>query len=194
MPEYFATVARGLESLAAEELEQLGAKRIKPEFCGVAFWGDRSLLYRSNLWSRLSFRILKVLKKFPCADADDLYQGVQSLDWDEYLTPDLTFAVNATGKTKALNHSHFTALQTKNAIVDWQRQVFGDRSTIDTWEPDLRVNVHIYRDMCTLSLDSSGNSLHRRGYRPAMGKAPLKETLAAALIKLSGLDANTALF
>ena len=186
MPEYFATVARGLESLAAKELEGLGAKQVKTEFCGVAFWGDRQLLYRCNLWSRLSFRILKVLTKFPCANVDDLYEGVQSLDWDEYLTPDLTFAVDATGKTEALNHSHFTALKVKNAIVDWQYQAFGDRSTIDTWEADLRVNVHIYRDKCTLSLDSSGNSLHRRGYRPAMGKAPLKETLAAALIKLSG--------
>ena len=186
MPEYFATVARGLESLAATELNRLGAERVKPDFCGVEFWGDRSLLYRTNLWARLPFRILQVLSRFPSPDADRLYRGIQAVDWTTYLPPDRTFAVTATGKTKALNHSHYTALQVKNAIVDWQRQNFGQRSSIDTRDPDLRVNIHLHRDVCTLSLDSSGNSLHRRGYRPAMGKAPLKETLAAATIELSG--------
>ncbi|MGK7905609.1 MAG: class I SAM-dependent RNA methyltransferase [Synechococcus sp.] len=186
MPEYFATVARGLEPLAAQELEHLGAERIQPNFCGVEFWGDRELLYRTNLWARLPFRILQVLSKFPCPDANHLYKGIHAVDWRDYLPSDRTFAVNATGKTKALNHSHYTALQVKNAIVDWQRKQFGERSSIDTRTPDLRVNIHLHRDVCTLSLDSSGNSLHRRGYRPAMGKAPLKETLAAALIDLSG--------
>ncbi|MEL7083529.1 MAG: THUMP domain-containing protein [Cyanobacteria bacterium J06597_1] len=186
MPEYFATVPRGLEPLAAKELDRLGAQRLREEFCGVEFWGDRELLYRINLWARLPFRILQVLSKFPSPDADRLYKGIQAVDWHDHLPPDRTFAVNATGKTKALNHSHYTALQVKNAIVDWQRQQFGERSSIDTRDPDLRVNVHLHRDICTLSLDSSGNSLHRRGYRPAMGKAPLKETLAAALIEMAG--------
>ncbi|MGF1478620.1 MAG: class I SAM-dependent RNA methyltransferase [Cyanophyceae cyanobacterium] len=185
MPEYFATVARGLESLAAQELERLGAERVMPAFCGVEFWGTRELLYRTNLWSRLSFRILQVLSKFPCSKADSLYKGVQAVDWRDSLPPDRSFAVRATGKTKALNHSHFTALQVKNAIVDWQRQHWGERSDVDTQNPDLWINVHLHREVCTLSLDSSGNSLHRRGYRPAVGKAPLKETLAAALIELS---------
>ncbi|MGK7910953.1 MAG: class I SAM-dependent RNA methyltransferase [Synechococcus sp.] len=186
MPEYFATVPRGLEPLTAKELNKLGAQRIREEFCGVEFWGDRELLYRVNLWARLPFRILQVLSKFPSPDADRLYKGIQAVDWHDHLPPDRTFAVNATGKTKALNHSHYTALQVKNAIVDWQRQQLGERSSIDTRDPDLRVNIHLHRDICTLSLDSSGTSLHRRGYRPAMGKAPLKETLAAALIEMAG--------
>ncbi|MGB8699134.1 MAG: THUMP domain-containing protein [Thermosynechococcaceae cyanobacterium] len=186
MNQYFATVARGLEPLAAQELVQLGAQAVTPGFCGVAFEGDRTLLYRINLWARLPFRVLVQLRDFPCQDAEDLYRGVQSLDWSQYLTPDLTLAVDATGKTERLNHTHFSALQVKNAIVDQQQTQFGDRSTVDTQTPDVRINIHLNRDRCTVSLDSSGNSLHRRGYRPAVGTAPLKESLAAALIQLSG--------
>ncbi|BAS58651.1 RNA methylase [Leptolyngbya boryana NIES-2135] len=186
MNQYFATVARGLESLAAQELEQLGAKTIEPGFCGVSFTGDRDLLYRVNLWARLPFRILMKLHEFPCQDSEDLYRGVQSIDWSLYLTPDMTLAVKATGKNQQLNHTHFTALQVKNAIVDQQQDRFSDRSNVELQSPDVQVTVHIDRDLCTVSLDSSGESLHRRGYRPAVGAAPLKESLAAALIQLSG--------
>lgn len=186
MNQYFATVARGLEPLAAQELEQLGAHAVEPGFCGVAFRGDRPLLYRVNLWARLPFRILVQLQEFPCQDAEDLYRGIQSLDWSAYLTPDQTLAVHSTGKTPRLNHSHFTALQVKQAIVDQQQAQLGDRSNVEIHSPDVQVNVHLHRDLCTVSLDSSGSSLHRRGYRPAVGAAPLKESLAAALIQLSG--------
>lgn len=187
MDQYFATVARGLEALAATELESLGARAVTPGFCGVAFRGDRSLLYRVNLWARLPFRILLQLREFPCRDAQELYAGIQTIDWQQYLTPSHTLAVSATGGNSELNHTHFTALQVKNAIVDQQQQVLGDRSNVDTQAPDLQVNVFIDKaDICTVSLDSSGSSLHRRGYRPAVGSAPLKESLAAALVQLSG--------
>jgi putative N6-adenine-specific DNA methylase len=194
MAAYFATVARGLEALAAAELESLGAQQVVPGFCGVAFEGDgpgpvsdhRALLYRVNLWSRLAFRVLVKLGEFDCYDAEDLYRGIQRIDWRPYLTPDLTFAVDATGKNRRLNHTHFTALQVKNAVVDQQREHWGDRSTIDTQHPEVRLNVHLHNDTCTVSLDSSGSSLHRRGYRPAVGAAPLKESLAAALVSLTG--------
>jgi putative N6-adenine-specific DNA methylase len=186
MNQYFATVARGLETLTAQELEQLGADAVEPGFCGVAFAGDRTLLYRINLWARLPFRILMKLHEFPCQDAEDLYRGIQTIDWAQYLTPELTLAVNATGKSERLNHTHFTALQVKNAIVDQQQDRLGDRSDVDLESPDVQISVHIERDVCTVSLDSSGKSLHRRGYRPAVGSAPLKESLAAALIQLSG--------
>jgi putative N6-adenine-specific DNA methylase len=186
MNQYFATVARGLETLAAQELEQLGADSVRPGFCGVAFTGDRTLLYRVNLWARLPFRILMKLHEFPCQDADDLYRGIQTIDWSQYLTPELTLAVHATGKSDQLNHTHFTALQVKKAIVEQQQERLGDRSNVDPQSPDVQVNLHIERDVCTVSLDSSGKSLHRRGYRPAVGAAPLKESLAAALIQLSG--------
>jgi putative N6-adenine-specific DNA methylase len=194
MNQYFATVARGLEALAAQELEQLGAHAVTPGFCGVAFEGDRSLLYRINLWARLPFRILIKLKEFACEDAEDLYRGIQAIDWSNYLTPDFTLAVNATGKSDRLNHTHFTALQVKNAIVDQQQANYGDRSNVDTQEPNVQISVHIDRDLCTVSLNSSGNSLHRRGYRPAVGAAPLKESLAAALIQLSGWQPNQAFY
>lgn len=186
MSEYFATVARGLEALAAEELESLGALSVSPGFCGVAFEGDRQILYRINLWARLPFRVLLKLDEFPCRDAKDLYRGIQEIDWQQYLTPSHTLAVTATGKNDQLNHTHFTALQVKNAIVDRQQETLGDRSDVDTQSPDLRINVFIDQDRASVSLDSSGSSLHRRGYRPAVGKAPLKESLAAALIQLSG--------
>ncbi|MCC5606718.1 THUMP domain-containing protein [Nostoc sp. CHAB 5834] len=186
MNQYFATVARGLETLAAQELEQLNAHSVEPGFCGVAFEGDRTLLYRVNIWARLPFRILVNIHEFPCLDAKDLYRGIQSIDWQKYLTPDMTLAVNTTGKNDRLNHSHFTSLQIKNAIVDQQKENLGERSNVELHEPDVRINVHIERDSCTVKLDSSGNSLHRRGYRPAVGAAPLKESLAAALIQLSG--------
>ncbi len=194
MNQYFATVARGLEPLLVQELEQLGAKDVEPGFCGAMFWGDRTLLYRVNLWARLPFRILLQVDEFDCVSGDDLFVGVQHIDWSQYLKPDNTLAVSATGKTSELNHTHFTALQVKNAIVHQQSQDFGERSDVDTRSPDLRVNVHLHDDRATISLDSSGDSLHRRGYRPAVGAAPLKESLAAALIQLSGWEPDQAFF
>jgi putative N6-adenine-specific DNA methylase len=194
MSQYFATVARGLESIAAQELERLGAKEVRPDFTGVHFVGDTALLYRVNLWARTIFRVLVTLREFRCPDADHLYQEVQKIDWEHYLHPDNTLAVNATGGNRQLNHTHFTALQVKNAIVDQQRRQFGERSSIDTENPDLLINVHIYQDRCILSLDSSGASLHRRGYRPAMGVAPLKETLAAALLDMAEWEPSLPFF
>ncbi|MEM9136977.1 MAG: THUMP domain-containing protein [Cyanobacteria bacterium P01_F01_bin.42] len=194
MEHYFATVARGLEELAAQELQELGAKKVQPGFCGVSFKGDRALLYRTNLWARLPFRILRRLQHVSCRTAEELYNGIQTIDWSDYLNPDYSLAVTATGKNNRLNHSHFTALQVKNAIVDQQRQRFSARSFVDAKHPDVRINVHINRDRCVVSLDSSGNSLHRRGYRSAMGAAPLKESLASALIRLSDWQPDQTFF
>src|SRR4028119_804424 len=185
MKDYFATVARGLEPIAAAELERLGAQEVRPEFTGVHFVGDKALLYRVNLWARTIFRVLVPLREFYCSNADMLYREVQKISWDDYLQPHNTLAVDCTGGNQKLNHTHFTALQVKNAIVDQQRRQFGQRSSVDIENPDVLINVHIHQDRCILSLDSSGTSLHRRGYRPAMGLAPLKETLAAALLEMA---------
>ncbi len=186
MSEYFATVARGLEELAAQELTELGAQDVAQGFCGVSFQGDRELLYRVNLWARLPFRVLMKLGEFPSLDANELIESIHQIEWAKYLNPDLTMAVTVTGKNEQLNHSHFTAVQVKRAITNQQTKEFGSRSNVDIDEPDVRINVHIDKDICTVSLDSSGNSLHRRGYRAAVGDAPLKESLAAALMKMSG--------
>ena len=183
--DYFATTSRGLEEVAAQELIRTGAKNVRPDFTGVHFQGDRELLYRVNLWTRTTFRILMPIARIKSFDGDELYRNVQKLDWEEYLDPNMTIAVTCTGKSKNLNHTHFTALQIKNAIVDLQKSRRGKRSSVDTENPDLIINAHIDQKHCILSLDSSGSSLHRRGYRPAMGDAPMKETLAAALLEMA---------
>ncbi len=185
MNNYFATVARGLEETAAVELAELGATNIRPDFAGVHFQGDKALLYRVNLWARIIFRVLVPIAEVKSYNSQQLYRSVQKLNWSAYLQPYMSIAVNCTGKNNNLNHTHFTALQIKNAIVDWQKDKYGERSNIDVEKPDLLINAHIHKNQCILSLDSSGSSLHRRGYRPAMGIAPLKETLAAALITMS---------
>ncbi len=194
MNQYFATVARGLEPLMVEELERLGATAVDPGFCGAAFKGDRALLYKVNLWARLPFRILQRIDVFDCEDSNELFTGIQRTNWSQYLRPENTLAVTSTGKTDELNHTHFNALQTKNAIVHQQTQDFGERSDVDTDNPDLRINVHLHQGKATVSLDSSGDSLHRRGYRPAVGAAPLKESLASALIQMSGWDPSQPFF
>jgi putative N6-adenine-specific DNA methylase len=194
MNNYFATVARGLEEVTAKELERLGASEVKADFTGVHFQGDKELLYRVNLWSRIAFRILQNIDRIPSANAEELYRGIYDIEWGEYIRSEQTLAVNCTGGNKNLNHSHFTALQVKNAIVDRQFKESGRRSDIDPENPDILVNVHIRDNNCTVSLDSSGESLHRRGYRPAMGLAPLKETLAAAIIELSDWQNDLAFF
>ena len=187
---YFATVARGLEHIAAQELERCGAQSVRPDFTGVHFVGDKAMLYRVNLWARTIFRVLVPIREFPCSDADMLYREVQKISWDNYLQPHNTLAVNSTGGNQKLNHTHFTALQVKNAIVDQQRLILDQRSSVDPENPDVLINAHIHQDRCILSLDSSGTSLHRRGYRQAMGTAPLKETLAAALLDMAEWDSN----
>ncbi|MGK7961627.1 THUMP domain-containing class I SAM-dependent RNA methyltransferase [Crocosphaera sp.] len=183
--QYFATVARGLEEIAAKELEDLGAKNVNPDFTGVYFEGDQALLYKVNIWSRIIFRVLVPINTIKSKNAEELYKNVKKIDWSDYLQIEQTFAVNCTGKNPQLNHTHFTALQIKNAIVDQQRERYNRRSNIDVKNPDILINAHIDDDHCIISLDSSGDSLHRRGYRPAMGVAPLKESLAAALLDIA---------
>jgi putative N6-adenine-specific DNA methylase len=185
---YFATVARGLEPIAARELRNLGAQNITEDYMGVHFSGDRELLYRVNLWSRTMFRILMPLREFGCNDAQELYDNVKAIAWEDFLSPDKTLSVRATGGNETLNHTHFTALQVKKAIVDRQWKQFGTRSSVDRDRPDVSINLHVHNDQAVISLDSSGDSLHRRGYRPAVGAAPLKETLASALLALAEYD------
>ncbi len=185
MKTYFATVAPSLEAIAARELEQLGAQNVQPQFSGVSFQGDQSLLYRVNLWARTIYRVLVPLQEIKSYNAQQLYKSVSKIDWSEYFSPAQTFAVNCTGGNQQLNHTHFSALQIKNAIVDQQRAQWGKRSSIDLKNPAFVIHAHIHEHKTIIYLDSSGESLHRRGYRPAVGLAPLKETLAAALLAIA---------
>ena len=186
-----AVVPQGLEAAAGDELSALGAHAVKPGRRAVSFQADMACLYRLHLQARLPFRLLRQVARFPCQGRDDLYDGIrQALDWERWLHPSMTFRVDVTGSAPGLNHSHFTALQVKNALVDAQRDLWGERSSIDLNDPDLSLHLHLGRGEAQLSLDGSGGSLHRRGYRAAMGAAPLKENLAAGLIRLTGWDGN----
>jgi len=186
-----AVLPPGLEECGATELSELGATHVKPLRRAVAFRTDLAGFYRLQLQARLPFRLLRQLAVFPCRNRDELYAGVQqAANWHQWLPPEMSFRVDASGSLPGLNHSHYSALQVKNALVDWQRQQWGERSSVDLEDPDLHLHVHLGGAQVQLSVDGSGESLHRRGYRPRMGLAPLKENLAAGLIRLTGWDGH----
>jgi putative N6-adenine-specific DNA methylase len=183
-------VPRGAEEVAAAELEALGARKVSAGKGGVAFVADRAGLYKANLWLRTASRVLVQLAVFPCATPAELYGGVHAIDWTELITPAMTLAVDCSLRDSALTHSGFVALKTKDAVVDCIREACGSRPNVDTSAPDVRINVHLHKNVCTVSLDSSGDSLDRRGYRLERNEAPLRETLAAAVIALTGWDGS----
>lgn len=186
----FAAVPRGAEELAAAELAALGIIGAKPGKGGVAFCTDRAGLYRANLWLRTASRVLVQLASFPCSGPTELYDGVHAIAWQKLITTDMTLAVDCSLRDSALTHSGFVALKTKDAVVDRIREFCGSRPNVDTTSPDVRINVHLHKNVCTISLDSSGDSLDRRGYRLERNEAPLRETLAAAVVALTGWDGS----
>lgn len=235
-----AVVPPGLEEVAAAELVSLGAEDVRPLRRAVACRTDLAGFYRLHLRARIPFRFLRELARFPCRGRRDLHQGIQNAaDWDHWLPPEASFKVEASGSLPELNHSHYTALEVKNALVDLQRQRWGSRSTVNLEDPDLALHLHLSSGrpfgsggpiqpgnpygggrgnsgqgnsgrggrgrgstgnnedlgggMAILSLEGGGSSLHRRGYRAAMGLAPLKENLAAGLIALTGWDGSVPL-
>jgi putative N6-adenine-specific DNA methylase len=191
--EFFATTAKGVEELLAGEVAALGIDGATVKRGGVRFSGTMDACYRANLWLRTASRVLLYLAEFPCDTPQSLYDGVRSIPWTDFLTPEMTLAVDCNLRDSAMTHSGFVALKTKDAIVDTIRDRFGSRPDVDTRDPDLRVNVHLVKNLCTVSLDTSGIPLDRRGYRLERNEAPLRETLAAALVMLSGWDGMTPL-
>ena len=191
--EFFATTAKGVEELLAGELESLGISGVAAETGGVRFSGGMDACYRANLWLRTASRVLMSLAEFPCDSPQTLYDGVRSLPWVDLITPEMTLAVDCNLRDSAMTHSGFVALKTKDAIVDTIRDRLGRRPNVDTRDPDLRVNVHLVKNRCTVSLDTSGTPLDRRGYRLDRNEAPLRETLAAALVMLTGWDGKSPL-
>jgi 23S rRNA (guanine2445-N2)-methyltransferase / 23S rRNA (guanine2069-N7)-methyltransferase len=189
MPTYslFATTPKAMENLLTTELQSLGIENIKATVAGVAFQGDLETAYRACLWSRTANRILLVLNSFTVKSQDDLYRGVQQINWFEHLNPEDSFAVSFSAKnSEVINNTHFGALKVKDAIVDQMRAAFNCRPSINTEQPNIRINVHLQGETAQLSLDLSGESLHRRGYRDVSIKAPMKENLAAAMLLRSG--------
>ncbi|MFT5580127.1 MAG: 23S rRNA (guanine2445-N2)-methyltransferase / 23S rRNA (guanine2069-N7)-methyltransferase [Paraglaciecola psychrophila] len=179
---YFATCPKGLETLLLEEIRSLGAPYAKETVAGVYFDGPLEIAYRACLWSRLANRILMPVIDAECHRAEDMYQAVKSLRWDQHLSVDGTFAIDFTGSLKDINHSHFGALKAKDGIADFFNEHYQRRPNVDTDTPDVRINVRAAKGRVVVSLDLSGESLHRRGYRLSGGLAPLKENLAAAIL------------
>ena len=184
--EMIAKTFQGLETVLATELIDLGANNIQIGRRMVSFTGDKELMYRANFQLRTAIKILKPIKHFHATSADEVYDAVQEIDWTQYLTNETTFAVDSVVFSTEFRHSKFVAYKVKDAIVDQMREKTGNRPNIRVTNPDLQLHIHIAEYDCTLSLDSSGESLHRRGYRQESVEAPLNEVLAAGIIMLTG--------
>jgi putative N6-adenine-specific DNA methylase len=189
LSENFDIIAKtfeGLETVLADEITLLGGRDIQILNRAVMFTGDRRLVYKANLWLRSALRVIIPIVKFDVYNQEDLYNRVKAMDWSKLLNPEMTIAVDSTINSSPFNHANFVALKVKDAIVDRMRDDFGKRPNVNTETPDLLINVHIFRNECTISLDSSGDSLHKRGYRQSQTDAPLNEVLAAGLILMTG--------
>ena len=181
----------GLEPVLAKELTQMGAKDVEIGRRMVSFTGDKEMMYRANFQLHTAIRILKPIRHFKAKSADDVYEEIKKIDWTEYLGTEKTFTVDSVVFSEEFRHSKFVSYKVKDAIVDQFREKTGKRPNISVANPDIRLNMHIADDKCTLSLDSSGESLHRRGYRQESVEAPLNEVLAAGMILLSGWQGDT---
>ena len=191
---FFAQIADGLEELGCEELRELGATDITPGHRGITFKADMATLYRVNYRSRLLSRVLAPLITFDCHSSKYLYKTARSLPWTDLLGLEHTFAIFAQVSGSAVKHSQYAALCLKDAIADSFREELGTRPNVDPKQPDLWLNLHIRNNRATISLDCSGGSLHKRGYRKATVDAPMQETVAAAAIRMSGWDGTTPLY
>ncbi len=178
----------GFEEILAQELRNLGAQKVETGVRMVSFYGDKGFMYKANIALRTALKILKPIKEFRVFNEQSLYKGIQSIDWTDFLSNNKTFVIDTTVNSDIFNHSQFVALKAKDAIVDQFRELTGQRPNIDKDFPDLRINIHIQKENCSVSLDTSGNSLHHRGYRTATNIAPINEVLAAGMLLLSGWD------
>ena len=181
-----AKTFKGLEEVLAQELIELGANDVQLERRAVSFRGDKSLLYRANFCLRTAIRILVPIASFKAKDTDALYQQVKALDWSRYMTADQTFAIDATVYSESFRNSRFVTYRVKDAIADYWIDTAHKRPSVSTQTPDILLNVHVANEQVTVSLDSSGESLHKRGYRVATTEAPISEVLAAGMLLLAG--------
>lgn len=193
--EFYAQTAAGLEQLAARELQALGAKRVEPGRRGLTFRADAETICRVNYRARLLSRVLAPLATFRAETPEQLYLGCKRIDWTRIFRLDQTFAVFANVHRSKVDHSRYAALKVKDCIVDmFKKRYHGSRPSVDAREPDLWISVHLLEDQATVSLDCSGGSLHRRGYRLQALQAPMQETVAAAILDLSGWNGRTPLY
>ena len=181
----------GFEEILAKELENLGAQEVEIGTRAVSFKGDKGFMYKANLSLRTALKILKPIYYFRATNDQNLYKGIQSMDWSKYLNANQTFVIDATIHSDNFKHSQFVSQKSKDAIVDQFRERTGQRPSVDKDFPDLRINIHIDRDQVSVALDTSGDSLHHRGYRTATNIAPINEVLAAGMVLLSGWDGQS---
>ncbi|NMH26829.1 THUMP domain-containing class I SAM-dependent RNA methyltransferase [Flavobacterium silvaticum] len=181
----------GFEEILARELQQLGAQKVEPGVRMVSFIGDKGFMYKANIALRSALKILKPIHNFRAFDENSLYRGISAINWADYFSADQTFVIDATVHSEKFRHSEFVAQKCKDAIVDQFRNRAGRRPSIDKLHPDMRINVHIGNDYCSVALDTSGASLHHRGYRTATNIAPINEVLAAGMLLLSGWDGRS---
>ncbi|GAA5316727.1 MAG: bifunctional 23S rRNA (guanine(2069)-N(7))-methyltransferase RlmK/23S rRNA (guanine(2445)-N(2))-methyltransferase RlmL [Candidatus Pelagadaptatus aseana] len=184
--QFFATCPKGMEGLLKTEMEQLGFAEVRETVAGVYFTTDQRGAYRACLWSRLANKVFLPLGSFPVDSADALYEAARSIDWDDHLSPTGTLLVDFTGTSGAIRNTQFGAVRVKDAVVDFMRDSWGQRPSVAKRNPDLRINARLSRGKVVISIDLSGDSLHRRGYRTRQGAAPLKENLAAAILLRAG--------
>lgn len=192
--ENFKMIAKtffGFEEILAKELAQIGAQNVKIGTRSVSFYGDKGFMYKANLCARTALKILKPIHEAKVFNDQNLYDEIQKIDWSLYMNEHQSFLVNVTMYSEVFNQTMFVALKTKDAIVDQFREKTGKRPNIDKDFPDLRVHVHLDREFCTVSVDTSGESLHQRGYRSATNIAPINEVLAAGILLLSGWDGSS---
>jgi len=187
---YFATCARGLEPVLFQEVQHLKADNICQKDCGVSFEGDLKILYKANLCLRTAIRILRVELETEIRSDSELYQMVRSIDWSQYTNEDQTISVDSNVWDSFLTHSMFASQRVKDAVCDQFVDKTGRRPSVDRVNPQLKINFHLHNNKAVISLDSSGDSLHKRGYRPKQWKAPINESLASGLIILSGWEKN----
>jgi putative N6-adenine-specific DNA methylase len=188
---FIAKTPFGLEDTLAQEIRELGAKDIEILTRAVKFKGNLELLYKANIHLRTALRIIIPIEKFNAGSYDELYENAKKIHWDKYLTPKHSFFIDNNISSKLFTNGHYAALKLKDAIADFFREKYQVRPSIDKESADYRFNLHIYNKQCTISLDSSGESLHKRGYKIKNTQAPLNEVLAAGMILLSGWDKSS---
>jgi putative N6-adenine-specific DNA methylase len=192
--ENFKMIAKtffGFEEILAKELQQLGAQDVEIGTRAVSFKGDKGFMYKANLSLRTALKILKPIYYFKATNDQNLYKGIQGIDWSKYIGESQTFVIDTTIHSDNFKHSQFVSQKAKDAIVDQFREKTGQRPSVDKDFPDLRINIHIDRDQVSVALDTSGASLHHRGYRTATNIAPINEVLAAGMLLLSGWDGSS---
>ena len=191
---YFAQIADSLKEAGADELSELGAEDVRPEFSGIHFSADKSTLYRINYLTRLVSRVLAPLISYACHDTDTLYQKAREIKWEDFFGKGNTFAVSGNVSDSVISHSKYAALCLKDAVADYFKEKTGQRPDVSVKNPDILLNLHIRHNKAVISIDTSGGALHRRGYREEAVSAPMQETVAAAIIRFSEWDGSVPLY